>query len=276
MLALLAPDSVFFFLSVLLACYLFVGALYDAHGALVPDDVTVPYAILGLIAALIQHYWFTFAFGIFALIFALYGREPAWMKALGQKLLMHSYKSEDAIMELERKHEEIADKFELRFGKVLHATLVLFICGIIMLPLLYLFTSEINTTSVLVAIAVFALVLFGYSYVYKGGDSPAVTEDEALCAFGGADVLILIGLFGYYGMIAFTFALVPTFAVYLIWSILAHFISGEKVWGGCPMLPAVFCTISLRLYVVGVLCEDLILSCRFSFSDLASLVYLFR
>jgi hypothetical protein len=257
---------------IVIACcmvaFLWFGARYDAHGTMVPDDATVPYAFLGLIAAAYRGRWISFALGLIVLLLALFGKQPKWMKKLGEKMVMRAYKSEEAVEEVSEEQAAKAEEFEQKHGVVLHAKMAYLIGGMggvfVAYPVImfiYSKTGEIEFGSWLdilrIGISLVLWITCGF-IVYQS--HVGEQSDEEVCAFGGADMLILIGLFGFYGGVAFLYALIPTFAVYLLYFILAHFIKREKTWGGRPMLPVLFCTIPVRVYVVCYLAYNIIVS----------------
>ena len=260
-------------LSVILCVFLAIGAKYDSNGALVPDDATVPFAAGGVVMSALCGRWFSFIFGLSALLFALYGKTPEFMKKISEKLLMRSYGTEEAIRDFDAELEEISEQFEVEHGAKLHMTLFVFSLIQFLVPVVFYFFSDRSVIALVPFLVSFVVLLLGFMYVYRQNEQ--MSETSEMTAFGGADVLVLIGLFGYYGGVAFVYAMVVTFAAYLLWSDLLQVLNGDLVWKAVPMLPVILWTIPLRLIIVHVAFSEMISSISFSFSDLETLKYLF-
>lgn len=245
-----------------------IAAWSDNHGAEVSDTITVPYAIFGCYAAFLHARWVTACICVVLLTAVLIGiRIPLWDK-VNAFLMKRAYADESAMDEETAALEEQAERFAEDNGRTIDNGCMLAELG----GALALIFATILVPDKLEPIPVIALfILLGMMLVlYRAKDTANRVGDEAqaedFTAFGGADAIVFIGIFAFYGPVGFVYGMTATMAIALIWGI---FLKLKKKAVGIPLLPAVLAAVPLRVYIAYALCPQVEQAFRWAIHNLS-------
>ena len=232
-----------------------LAAWYDIHGAEVPDELTVPYAIFGYYTALLHERWITSLFCIVVLAAILIGvRIPAWNKfnafLLRKAGSNTSEGTEEAMLEVR------AAEFEASRGKLIDRTCIITeLFGALALTFATILVSHEMEPIPLIALFIFLCMML---VLIKAKDATRRVEAEesveGISAFGGADAIVFIGILGFYGPIGFVYGMAVTMTIALIWGLIHKFTNRKSVV--FPLLPAVLIAAPLRIYIAYSVCPQ--------------------
>lgn len=243
-----------------MALFLMMSAWFDANGSEVPDAFTVPYALLGASASILHERYLSAAVVLAVIILVLTPKRPKWMMKLNEKLVLRAYHNNEEAIEAEVVSEtDKAVEFQKQFGgtadiiaNILYVAVPLLILGACRME------GGKGSAGVAAAFAVTSMVAHMiYLMRQPEDDQRDDGEPPALTAFGGADVLVFAGMFGLYGLVSWAFCLCVTLLGYLLWVLAKRIVKKEKVVASA-LLPAVFLTGPIRLYVALVVCEPIV------------------
>ena len=232
-----------------------LAAWYDSHGAEVPDELTVPYAIFGYYTALLHERWITSLFCIVVLAAILIGvRIPAWNKfnafLLRKAGSNTSEGTEEAMLEVR------AAEFEASRGKLIDRTCVTTeLFGALALTFATILVPHEMEPIPMIALFIFLCMML---VLIKAKDATRRVEAEesveGISAFGGADAIVFIGILGFYGPIGFVYGMAVTITIALIWGLIHKFTNRKSV--AFPLLPAVLMAAPLRIYIAYSVCPQ--------------------
>ena len=225
-----------------------LAAWYDIHGAEVPDELTVPYAIFGYYTALLHERWITSLFCIVVLAAILIGvRIPAWNKF--NALLLRKAGSNTSEGTEEAMLEVRAAEFEASRGKLIDRTCIITeLFGALALTFATILVSHEMEPIPLIALFIFLCMML---VLIKAKDATRRVEAEE---FGGADAIVFIGILGFYGPIGFVYGMAVTMTIALIWGLIHKFTNRKSVV--FPLLPAVLIAAPLRIYIAYSVCPQ--------------------
>lgn len=250
---------------VLMLLFLTLSAIYDRHGALVPDFVTMPYALLGLLIGFLQGRYISAGIGTLLIVVILTGYYPSWIKRLNRWLIRRSYKTEEEAADEAVEYDKEATAFEEKHGKTMRTIadiLVLATFAVAGFGILRCFipngmVEDDKTVTKCIVTGVFILVWAFLSYngmlPARSGVELDDTEEEKekespeLSAFGGADMIVFIGILGAYGFVGFIYGIVPTTALYILACVIQHFLVKDNLFRGRPFIPSIFVATPIRI-----------------------------
>lgn len=255
--------------------FLFLAAWYDRNGASIPDTVTIPYALVGITMSVIYERYITAVISVFLLIFVMQSWRPKWMKRINEFFMRRAYGETDedgeedrqgkfiTAEEREKELDEKAEAFEKAYGWkiniVVRIILVLTTIASILPFLTYMPEPIAYRTIIMTSISMLLFLFLMCLMPADKNEVVATEETEELSAMGGADQIVLIGMFAFYGLIPFVYGAAATFLVH----ILLVFISSackkkDPREGGYPLLPSIFISIPIRLYLASVVCAGIL------------------
>ena len=230
-----------------------LAAWYDIHGAEVPDELTVPYAIFGYYTALLHERWLTSLICIVALTAILIGvRIQVWEKF--NAFLLR--KAGTDISEAETLFAVKAAEFEASRGKLIDRTCVATeLFGALALTFATILVPHEMEPIPLIALFIFLCMML---VLIKAKDASRRVEAEepveGISAFGGADAIVFIGILGFYGPIGFVYGMAVTMVGALIWGLIHKFANRKAE--AFPLLPAVLIAAPLRIYIAYSVCPQ--------------------
>lgn len=243
----------------IMATFLCISAVYDVNGAEVPDYATVPYAILGIYAGVMQGRYITACFALLVLLLTITDWRPAVIKKIDSRIVRNAFKDEERIAEEEAKMDAEAKAFESAHGRKLRS--VAAALGIQTVVVILWFSVRHFIKGAYLAGAIELVFLVFWILVEKAGMMPVKEEAAedcgeeevqaplALTALGGADVIILCGVMGLYGLLSFLYAVVIVCLATLMLYMVRRIREGKKPSHGQPMVPAILMTAPLRILV---------------------------
>lgn len=248
---------------VLMLLFLMLSAIYDRHGALVPDFVTMPYALLGLLIGFLQGRYISAGIGALLIVVILTGYYPSWLKKLNRWFIRRSYKTDEEAEEEAIGYDKEAEAFEEKDGKTMRTiadVLVLATFAVAGIGILRCFipngmVDDDKAITKCIATGVFILVWAVLSYngmlpARSGVELDAAEEEKEppeLSAFGGADMIVFIGIMGAYGFVGFIYGIVPTTALYILACVIQHFLVKDNLFRGRPLIPSIFAATPIRI-----------------------------
>lgn len=248
---------------VLMLLFLMLSAIYDRHGALVPDFVTMPYALLGLLIGFLQGRYISAGIGALLIVVILTGYYPSWLKKLNRWFIRRSYKTDEEAEEEAIGYDKEAEAFEEKHGKTMRTiadVLVLATFAVAGIGILRCFipngmVDDDKAITKCIATGVFILVWAVLSYngmlpARSGVELDAAEEEKEppeLSAFGGADMIVFIGIMGAYGFVGFIYGIVPTTALYILACVIQHFLVKDNLFRGRPLIPSIFAATPIRI-----------------------------
>lgn len=230
-----------------------LAALYDIHGAEVPDEITVPYAIFGCYAALLHERWVTSLICIAAMTAILIGVHiPVWEKC--NAFLQR--KAGTDISEAETLFADKAARFEAAHERAIDRTCIITeLFGALALTFATILVPHEMEPIPLIALFIFLCVML---VLIKAKDAfgriEAEKSVEDISAFGGADAIVFIGILGFYGPIGFIYGMAATMVVALIWGMIYKIANRKTI--AFPLLPAIFIAAPLRIYIAYSVCPQ--------------------
>lgn len=246
-----------------MGAYLICAALHDSFGEEVPDLFTIPYAVLGISASVYHQRHLIAVIGLAILFFILCPWRPKWLLKLNHWLIARHYPSEELMAIESAERHELAETFsEKHFRKFAYISIGLLIPTILLI--VYPAAHDLNhVAGIEVIICVLGLVIFGSAVYYglKPKSEKEKKEDETpmeMSAFGGADVIVFVGILGFYGLIPFLYGIIASLCLYLLWIVIVKFIKKEKAPHGTPMLPALCLTGPVRLIIAVTVCPSVV------------------
>lgn len=250
---------------ILMLLFLMLSAIYDQHGALVPDFVTMPYALLGLLIGFLQGRYISAGIGALLIVVILTGYYPSWLKKLNRWFIRRSYKTDEEAEEEAIGYDREAEAFEEKHGKTMRTmadVLVLATFAVAGIGILRCFIpngmmDDDGTIAKCIVTGVFILVwaFLGYNGMLpsrSGVELETAEEEEEkepleLSAFGGADMIVFIGILGAYGFVGFIYGIVPTTALYILACVIQHFLVKDNLFRGRPFIPSIFAATPIRI-----------------------------
>lgn len=250
---------------ILMLLFLMLSAIYDRHGALVPDFVTMPYALLGLLIGFLQGRYISAGIGALLIVVILTGYCPSWLKKLNRWFIRRSYKTDEEAEEEAIGYDKEAEAFEEKHGKTMRTiadVLVLATFAVAGIGILRCFfpngmVEDDKAITKCIVTGVFILVWAFLSYngmlpARSGVELETAEEEEEkepleLSAFGGADMIVFIGILGAYGFVGFIYGIVPTTALYVLACVVQHFLVKDNLLRGRPFIPSIFAATPIRI-----------------------------
>ena len=260
------------------AAFLFLAAWYDRNGASIPDAVTIPYALVGITMSGIYGRYITAVLSILLLLFTLQPWRPKWMKRVNAFFMRRAYsdgteedegegerkKRHVTVEERERELDAQAEAFENAHGWQINVA-VRAILGLTSVASIFAFLRYMPEPTAYRAVIMtnvsllLFLALLGMTSNNKTDPVGVAVETEELSALGGADQIVLIGMFGFYGLIPFVYGAAATFLLHIILVLLSSLRKKKNpMEGGFPLLPSIFLAIPIRLYLASVVCADVL------------------
>ena len=228
-----------------MALLLITGAICDHLCQEVPDDITVPFAMLGTLTAAYQGRWLGALITVLLTLAVQVGYQPKLFKWLSDRIIRRAYGDADTVAEVEADINQKSDLLYEKYGeKIVAVGLFVFIATTSAAGAVCVAKADSMLSRVVgVAAAVFVI---GYYFISGRMLNKTVQEDdtspehEELTALGGADVLVFIGLFGYFGLVngvyAITAILLGVLILYVIRAIILRIMKKGKT-AGFPLLP---------------------------------------
>lgn len=259
------------------AILLILGAWYDRNGSAVPDYITIPYALVGVMMSVIYERYITAFISTALLAFIVQPWRPKWLRNINEYFMLRAYGADEEhgenqkVEEREKELVALADEFELRHGDKIRVAVRLSITfmlgGLIITERHYEIASVALRIRLLIG-AVCVLILCAMylenkqkkaALQQKRETEEAIKRIEGLSALGGADCIVLIGMFAFYGFIPFTFCAAATFLIHIV-LILCTRVKRHVpvVEGGDPLLPSICVTMPVRLYLASVVCVEIL------------------
>lgn len=232
-----------------------LAAWYDIHGAEVPDELTVPYAIFGCYTALLHERWITSLICIVALTAILIGvRIPAWDKF--NTFLLRKAGVDTSTEEQEDFLAVKAARFEAAHERAIDRTCIITeLFGALALTFATILVPHEMEPIPLIALFIFLCMMLA---LIKAKDASRRVEAEepveGISAFGGADATVFIGILGFYGPIGFIYGMAVTMVGALIWGLIHKFANRKAA--AFPLLPAVLIAAPLRIYIAYSVCPQ--------------------
>lgn len=261
------------------AFYLTLAAFCDRNGAEVPDAITVAYAACCICAAVSQGRYIIGTLSTAALIVYLSGWKPKAMRKLNGWLMRRAYDSETEADEVEAAMNMQADAFYAKHEK--HLERLYLAAGLVLVlasgvALLCQSRGGENQTQGYAAVGCLVAAVFAVRSVY-GKERPAAEnpDREGLSAFGGADIIVIIGIFALYGPIAFPFAVGVSFALHLLILIIRHLATRGKsnLKQHAPLLPSVWLAGPLRMAIALTVCQPMLQEARWLFQEMLQITW---
>lgn len=252
---------------------LILGAWCDKNGWMVPDIITIPYAIMGISVGFYYGRYITTTICLALLIFTVQSWRPKWMKQINQKLVERAYSRQEHDGDFQKEAEAMdaaAEAFAMKnHRKILNSCIAISgIAGIINLILpvvLHAIRGEVVTTAneIISATSLYVLYIALFIWLLNGHE-----VDEEVSAIGGADVIVFIGIFACYGFLSALICMIATLVVYLLLTLIQQLVKKEKIIGA-PMLPAVALAAPVRALCALYLCPAFVEMVNNSFAILA-------
>lgn len=240
-------------------CLLALSAWCDANGAEVYDETTVPYALLGIMLGLRHGRFVSSAVATALILFILQPWRPIWLRKLNAWLMRRAYRDTET-QDIEREEEalnEKADSFALKRGRSITtvSTTIFFLAAATSVLSQAEGPKPAITMSHALIIAYSVLLLVHADRRNEG--SPEQEPHEKLSAFGGADIIIFLGLLPYYGVIPFLFGVTASLLVFLgMAAIRIHVLKKSSV--GLPLLPAMLFSAPIRFILALTVCRPIV------------------
>ena len=236
--------------------FLGLAAWFDKHGTEVPDALTVPYAILGITGSVLSGRMdIALAAAFLLLMILLLVRIPG-LTRLNDRVVQHAYKSEEA-MENEQQHliEEANAFYEKHGERVSRWLNVAYYVIPVLIAAAAIIDHVPSKDAFLSAIfSVGGIILLGRYYracdnTDAESDSEEEEEELPLSALGGADMIVMIGMWGVYGTELFLLNVVIVCLSCLFFVFLKYCFTKKKVVG-IALLPAIFLLAPIRLLLL--------------------------
>lgn len=254
-------DPVIWTAAVYMLCFLALSAWSDKHGAQVADYLTVPYALLGLLVGIVEGRIVSTVLAACMLLMTLSSWRPKWLKRINAAIVERAYRSREAMDEQSQELEEEANAFEKEHGLWLYQTSyrlgAVSSAGITLSAMFMLGGMKGNEVEralrITCAVILFLAAMISY---YRFGWSTGDVEqggDDTFSAIGGADVILFIGMWGFYGTIPMMFMLVATCGVYLL-QIGIKCLREKKRIDASPMVPAMLYAAPIRVILAIWVC----------------------
>lgn len=229
---------------------LMLSAIYDYNGQAVPDNLTVPFALMGATMSAMNGRWITCAITIAATAFVLQPWRPNLLKRLNRWLLSSAFDEDEEEQALEQM-DAVANEFERKNGRDMD-TIRMFTYGIYISAILLMMTLSNKSRIAVVVFGINTLITVAADIQGKKADQPLGME-----AFGGADVIVIAGILGFYGFIPFVFSMTATFAVQFVLLMIKQIIKKKKDTG-TPLLPVIFLMAPVRYYIAVTYCPRIV------------------
>lgn len=233
-----------------------LSAIYDAHGAEVPDTVTVPYAMFGICTSVLHGRVAAGLIALLLLVIVLTGWTPRWLSRANKRLMDKSYGEETGLQKETDLLSMKAASFEQRHGRWIDVLVNVIIVTGVMAIFVCIPYDGLTLQEIFLFFALFAL-LGPYAVLKqkakRAGGSGEMPVEE-LSAFGGADTIVIAGILGFYGGIPFVYGMAATMAVVFLFALVGR-LRGKR---GIAMLPGILVTAPIRLYILIVYCPRLI------------------
>lgn len=215
--------------------FLLISAIYDSHGAMIPDTATIPYAAVGISYCFFQQRYHTLVISVLLLFFTLQPWRPKFLKKINAFFMKRAYKGEEEMAEVSAELLKEAEAFEASFSKRLHFFLIFPLYFIFSLLFLKEFFFLILLVSMLFSIAV---------------NLGAPNGTEEISAMGTADIIVLVGMFAFYGPIGFVYCTGISFVTHIVFVGIKALISKDKgIGGGAPLLPSFLASFPFRIAI---------------------------
>lgn len=236
-------------LAICMWIFLAMGAWFDAHGAEVPDALTIPYTILGAAAAIAHKRFAAALFIAVVTVGILQPYRPKWMQRLNMALLRHAYKGdEEALAKEAEKACEEARGFQSKHEK----TADTIVTGLyVLIPAVGMAAAlwdkwETGSSTTIPAARMVIIGLLACAYILT--HTKDTGEDLPPSALGEADILLFLGLFGFYESMPFLLGMCATLSGYLVWIAVKMLITRTKIVG-TALFPAFFAFAPIRFLI---------------------------
>jgi len=236
---------------------LIVAAFFDANRAEVPDQLTVPYAYMGIVVSVLHERWVVALAAALMVASVLIDWRPKWLRELNRKLMSITEKPDKMSQDDDKQDISMAARFAKGDGRLMTSVLG-------MVATLFLFGSVIGVLSLTDMSAqiryIAAVVLCAVSIFLLKRQSDSTNNDdhrvevEPLSAFGGADIIIFAGLLGFYGAIPFVYVMAVTMVGIFIMALIVMLRKGKKGTARIPLLPGLLLMAPLRLFILVTYC----------------------
>lgn len=242
---------------------LLMASIYDAHGTAVPDSATVPYALLGCCESFIHGRYIIAAIALTLSIYIMQPRRGRMIKAVNNWFVRRAYVDEEALKKSEEASSCEAGEFEQIHGQLLHKLLLAVYFLITTATILYSIwfpENALKGVPVLIPACIMPTVSAALQMKRQmdAVSPPQQAPDwEPIGAIGGADVLVLAGILGFYGIIPFLFGVTASMMVYLTIATCCQ-IARRKKGSGYPMLPVMMITLPIRVVLAYTICQPII------------------
>ena len=176
------------------------------------------------------------------------------MKA-NAKLIEISYKGD--LSALEKDVESLGQKADEGYNsKLLHITLAVYLGNMFLSALFWLCAPEgRRETAFVIVLIMLPIIIVAYLLCKKERMTHEQEESELLRveAFGGADEIVLIGMFAYYGLRDFIITAAASLIICSLWAVIDNMLRKSPLTRLSPIMPAFLCTVPLRLLLSGML-----------------------
>lgn len=236
---------------------LIVAAFFDANGAEVPDQLTVPYAYMGIVVSVLHERWVVALAAALMVASVLIDWRPKWLRELNRKLMSIPEKPDKMSQDDDEQDISMAAQFAKGDGRLMTsvlgmvATLFLFgsVIGVLSLTDM---SAQIRYIAAVILCAVSIFLLKRQSDSTNNNDH--LVEVEPLSAFGGADIIVFAGLLGFYGAIPFVYVMTVTMVGIFIMALIVMLRKGKKGTARIPLLPGLLLMAPLRLFILVTYC----------------------
>lgn len=232
--------SMFFFLA--------HAAWFDANGTEVPDAITVPYALLGISTSILHERYLTVLIATGILLFMLLPVRIPWLDKLNAKLVLQAYKTDEALNnEIEQQAKKTEDFFARREEQVSRWLGISYtVIPIMLFATLFMEENTPNNVAIFTICAACSIVAVEIAFTILSNREQNNQRTEDLSALGGADVIILLGMLGFYGFELFIYEIAITFSACLLYVLIRYCITKEKQVS-IALLPAMFFMAPVRI-----------------------------
>ena len=228
---------------------LVLSAICDFVCQEVPDSLTVSYVILScVVAAERGELWLAIVL-MLAEVYVQTPWRPKWHKRFNEWMVHRAYKGDmDAVRDTQMASEEHASALFSGYGRWFHiAGLDIAFCSILLVIISG--WSKGGPSVLVVMIAGMVYIVLSEAVISKLIVSGVVKEHEDISAMGGADVLVLLGILGYYGLFGGCCAIVVSLFISLLWYMVKRLITKSKE-PAFALLPSLCISAPVRLFVV--------------------------
>ena len=247
--------------------FLVLAAIYDANGAEVSDSVTVPYAAACIGVALSQQRYGDAVIALIILALVLANWKPKLFKRLNERFLHRVYESEEAHQEDSAALNEQADQFREKHGKALDTIYksggIAAIAALVVSAAIATANTVSGTGNVPIAIAWAAVIPLVIAFVLYGKNKESVVDDtvlrEDISFFGGADVIVVAGIFAAHGLVSTVHGVAISFLLHIVYVSVKRLIKHQPLRGGQdPLIPSLAVTAPVRVAIAFFVCQKLI------------------